>query len=212
MTNNKALLTECRIWNTSKQLVIEQTEKGIQKLFLKGKIQEAEAENQNERFYPMHILEREVENFKKIIASNSTQAIGELDHPENAVVNLENASHIMRDIWWQGREVWGKLEVLNGPDPYGTPKGRILESLIRRGLTVGISSRGVGSTVDDRNGKEVIQDDYQIITFDIVSNPSTRGAFLLKENYAKLSKPLTPKQLDNIKYFKLNNILTKILG
>lgn len=207
----KQILTECRIWNPKNCLIIEQTENGLEKLYLTGKIQEAEAKNQNERWYPRDLLEREVENFKAIIESNTTQALGELDHPDNAVVNLEKVSHIMRGIWWKGNEVWGKIEILGGLEGKGgTPNGRILESLVRRGLSVGISSRGVGSTLEE-DGREVVQEDYQIITFDIVSNPSTRDAFLIKENYKKRSIPLTKKQESAIKFFKINNVINKIL-
>lgn len=208
MKNQKLLLTEYRALNIDKNVIYE-TVHGIQKIFIVGKIQEAEAVNQNERIYPKAILEREVENFKEIIKSKSTQACGELDHPESTVVNLKNASHIMRDIWWQGNEVWGKLELLSGPDPFGTPDGRIAESLVRRKLAIGVSSRGVGSTVETDEGREIVQEDFQIITWDLVSNPSTRGAFLLKEGYKKLSRPLTENQLNKIKYFRLNNILNK---
>ena len=208
---SKQLLTEYRIWNPKKCLLIEQTENGLEKIYLTGKIQEAEAKNQNERWYPKPILEREVDNFKQIIENNTTQALGELDHPDNTIVNLEKVSHIMRDIWWKGNEVWGKIEILGGPEGKGgTPNGRILESLVRRGLSVGISSRGIGSTLEE-DGREVVQDDYQIITFDIVSNPSTKEAFLIKENYKKRSIPLSKEQERAIKFFKINNIINKIL-
>lgn len=210
MENKKLLLVEYRLFNSKNYLITEDVN-GVEKIFLTGKIQEAEAMNQNERWYPKNLLEREVNNFKQIIASNSTQALGELDHPDSTVINLANASHIMRDIWWKGNEVWGKVEVLNGPDPYGTPKGRVLESLVRRKLSIGISSRGVGSTMEDSKGREIVQEDFQIITFDIVSNPSTRNAFLMKEHYAKISKPLSESQWNKLKYFRLNNVLNKIL-
>lgn len=205
---NKLLLKEIRLWNTQ-NFIIEDASEGFQKIFMKGKLQEAEALNQNERYYPQWILEREVENFqKKIVEKRST---GELDHPADAVVSLAKVSHIIREIWWQGKEVWGRVEVFNGPDPYGTGSGRIIETLCRRGVTLGISSRGVGSTERDHEGREVVQSDYQLITWDFVSDPSTYGAFLVKEGYSGLSRPLTLDENKLIKNEKVRQVLSKIL-
>jgi uncharacterized protein YacL (UPF0231 family) len=134
------------------------------------------------------------------------------DHPDNAIVNLANVSHIIRELWWKGKEVWGRIELLNGPDPYGTPSGRILESLVRRGVTLGISSRGIGSTKTDSEGREIVQPDYQLITWDFVSNPSTHNAFMLKENRTyKTSRSLTTEERNKLKYEKLNNVLNTTL-
>lgn len=210
---SKLLLKEFRLWQTKNKLILEDVQldngSGFQKIIMKGKLQEAEALNQNERFYPMWILEREVEEFKKLIEEN--RSLGELDHPDNAIVNLINVSHIVREVWWEGKQVWGRIELLNGPDPYGTPSGRILEALVRRGVTLGISSRGIGSTERNSEGYEVVQSDYQLITWDFVSNPSTHGAFLMKEGYARYSRGLKSSEQEFAKQNKVNRILDKIL-
>ena len=140
---------------------------------LSGKLQEAECLNGNKRIYPMNILKREVENYRKFVEQR--RAMGELDHPDSSVVNLQNVSHIVTDIWWDGKKVMGKIEVLN------TPSGNILKNLVEAGIKMGISSRALGS-VTQRNGKTYVEDDLQLICFDMVSEPSTPDAFMLKEH------------------------------
>ena len=142
-------------------------------LILSGKLQEAECLNGNKRIYPMDILKREVENYRKFVEQR--RAMGELDHPDSSVVNLQNVSHIVTDIWWDGKKVMGKIEVLN------TPSGNILKNLVEAGIKMGISSRALGS-VSQRNGRTYVQDDLQLICFDMVSEPSTPDAFMLKEH------------------------------
>jgi len=209
-TDNKYLLKECRLFVTKNNFLVEHVDPGFERIIMKGKLQEAEAMNHNERWYPMEILEREVEQFNQLIKEG--RSVGELDHPDNAIVNLANASHIIKELWWQGKELWGRVELLNGPEPYSTPSGRILEALVRRGVTLGISSRGIGSTRQDNEGREIVQPDYQLITWDFVSNPSTKQAFMLKENrYYQISKPLTIEEKEELKYVKLNSVLSKIL-
>jgi hypothetical protein len=209
-SDNKYLLKECRLFHTKNNFIVEHVDPGFEKIIMKGKLQEAEAMNHNERWYPMEILEREVDQFNQLIKEG--RSVGELDHPDNAIVNLANASHIIRELWWQGKELWGRVELLNGPEPYSTPSGRILEALVRRGVTLGISSRGIGSTQQDEQGREVVQPDYQLITWDFVSNPSTKQAFMLKENrYYQISKKLTVEEANKLKYVKLNNTLSRIL-
>lgn len=207
------LLREYRMWNTKNNFIIEDVDSQMQKMYLKGKAQEGEALNQNERFYPMWILEREVEEFKKVIAEN--RSLGELDHPDNAVINLVNVSHLIKELWWEGKVLMMRMEVLNGPDSMGTPSGRILETLVRRGVTIGVSSRGVGSTERNEDGYEVVQPDYQLITWDVVSNPSTHKAFMMKEGVmskvSKTSRILTAEEADIMKYDKLNKVLRKII-
>ena len=118
------------------------------------------------------ILEREVRNYQKFIAEN--RALGECDHPDSSVVELKNASHIVREAYMEGDVCYGVVELLN------TPSGKILQSLVESGVTLGISSRGVGST--KRKGDvDVVQDDFQLICWDFVSEPSTPGAFMMKE-------------------------------
>lgn len=144
-------------------------------MYLTGVIQRAKAKNQNGRVYPRAVLEREIENYQKIIKEN--RALGELDHPEDSVVNLKNVSHLMTSVWWEGDNVMGKCKILN------TPSGQILQSLVHSGVKLGISSRGMGSVHEDRMGNTIVEDDFNLICFDFVSDPSTIGAFMnLKEN------------------------------
>ena len=142
------------------------------KVIMKGILQKADTLNQNGRIYPMHILEREVKNYQKFIQEN--RALGECDHPDSSVINLKNVSHIVRKAWFEGKTVMGEVEVL------ATPSGEILKSLVDAGVKLGISSRGVGST--RREGDYyVVQEDFQLICWDFVSEPSTPNAFMLAE-------------------------------
>lgn len=167
------------------------------KLLVKGVLQRADAKNQNGRVYPRAILEREVENYKnKFVFQNN--AYGELDHPDRPIVHLTTSSHIIRDMWWEGNDVMGLVEVL----PFMT-NGAMLEGLFKSGLKVGISSRGLGSV---RESKELmaleVQDDFELVAFDFVSNPSTYGAFMSvnesKENTSGFSMSSVNKIINSI--------------
>jgi hypothetical protein len=138
-------------------------------MMLSGKLQEAEVQNGNGRVYPHETLSREVKNYQKVVGEN--RAIGELDHPDDSVVNLRNASHMVTDIWMEDKSVMGKLKVLD------TPSGNILRSLVDSGVQLGISSRGLGS-VTEAKGAVTVNDDFQLICFDMVSEPSTPGAYM----------------------------------
>ena len=129
-------------------------------VFLTGIIQCAEQKNGNGRIYPKPVLMREMESYQKII--NENRALGELDHPEDSVINLRNASHIVRETWWDGAAVMGKIQCLD------TPSGNILKSLAQSGVSLGISSRGMGS-VTERNGVTMVEDDFQLLCCDMVS-------------------------------------------
>jgi len=138
-------------------------------MILTGKLQEADRPNGNKRKYPMGVMEREVGKYKQIVDDN--RALGELDHPDSSIVNLANVSHMVIDIWMEGPKVMGKCKVLD------TPAGQILRSLVDAGVKIGISSRGMGS-VSERMGETIVEDDFQLICFDIVSEPSTPNAFI----------------------------------
>lgn len=165
-----------------KEIIKENKEK-FGKIMLKGIIQRSNTLNQNGRVYPRSILQREIENYQKLIREN--RALGECDHPDSSVIELKNASHIVREAYMQGDDVYGTIEVLD------TPSGKIIQSLIESGVTLGISSRGVGST-SSNGDSQVVQDDFQLICFDMVSEPSTPGAFMLREG-----KTIKPKDLNN---------------
>lgn len=142
-------------------------------MMLSGKLQEADCLNGNGRKYPKDILEREIQNYAKLVKER--RALGELDHPDDSVINLKNASHMVMDVWWDGAAVMGKVKVLN------TPSGKILQSLVQDGCKLGISSRGLGS-VRESKGQTIVEDDFQLICFDFVSEPSTPGAFMMQES------------------------------
>jgi hypothetical protein len=138
-------------------------------MILSGKLQEGDRQNGNGRVYPTGVLSREIDNYKQIV--KDMRALGELDHPESSIINLNNVSHLVLDVWMEGKVVMGKLKVLD------TPSGKILRSLIEGGAQLGISSRGLGS-VEQKGGKTMVQDDFQLICFDIVSDPSTPDAYM----------------------------------
>jgi hypothetical protein len=164
-------------------------------LYLTGKIQEADVKNGNGRKYSERILRREIEKYQAVIAEK--RALGELDHPESSVINLKNASHMIVKTWWEGPAVMGKLRVLP------TPSGQILKSLVESGVKLGISSRGLGST-HQSGGVTMVDDDFQLICFDMVSEPSTPNAYMIKEAKERLMK--------ESKNNKLNELASKILG
>ena len=144
------------------------------KLVVKGVLQRAEAKNQNGRVYPREILVREAKKYTSEFIKER-RAMGELDHPDSSVVNLQNVSHNVLEMHWKGNDLVGTVEVLS------TPAGNILKELFKGGIKLGISSRGLGSIKQESAGDEV-QDDFELIAFDFVSNPSTHGAFLSSVN------------------------------
>jgi hypothetical protein len=166
------LITEWSAWEYDKDKTLNEATSNGGKYIMKGILQKANTLNQNGRVYPMDILEREVRNYQKFIAEN--RALGELDHPDSSVVELKNASHIVREAYMQGDVCYGSVEILD------TPAGKILKSLVDSGVTLGISSRGVGSTRKEGD-YQVVQDDFQLICWDFVTEPSTPGAFMMKE-------------------------------
>lgn len=182
MTSQK-LITEWINFEYDPKVIKEQMELG-KPLMMKGILQKAETLNQNGRVYPRAILEREIRNYQKFIKEN--RALGELDHPDSSVVELKNASHTIREAYMEGDIVYGVVEVLN------TPSGKILQSLVESGITLGISSRGVGST-RSKGDMQIVQDDFQLICWDFVSEPSTPGAFMMKEG-----KEVSPQFINEV--------------
>jgi hypothetical protein len=172
MNNSLKLLTNWTPFEYTSDTIKESKESNDGKIRMKGILQKADTINQNGRIYPQIILEREVRNYQKFIAEN--RALGECDHPDSSVVELKNVSHIVREAYMEEDTCYGIVELLN------TPAGKILQSLVESGVTLGISSRGVGSTKSDGN-YDVVQDDFQLICWDFVSEPSTPGAFVMRE-------------------------------
>ena len=163
---------------------------------LSGVMQKADALNGNGRVYPRKVLEKEMKNYQKLVKER--RSLGELDHPDDSVVNLKNASHLVTKVWWDGDNVMGKVQVLS------TPSGQVLKSLVEAGVRLGISSRGLGST-KDKGGKTYVNDDFQLICFDFVSEPSTPGAYMIGEALEKSLNEVFTKA-DRINR-ALNNIL-----
>lgn len=163
------------------QFLIEDARPDGGRLTLKGPMQRCEAPNQNKRIYPRRVLQREFENYMKSV--RESRAMGELDHPETSTVSLEKVSHVVREMWWDGDTWMGKIEVLN------TPSGKILENLIDSGIVLGISSRGVGSTSSINDGLDLVQDDFTLVCFDMVAEPSTHNAYMLPESIDRANRP-----------------------
>lgn len=152
---------------------------------VEGVMQRASAQNQNGRVYSKDILMREAKKYTDEFVKRGN-AFGELDHPESPVVSLKNASHIVKELYWKGDDLMGKVELLN------TPAGNIVKEIIKAGHTIGISSRGTGSVQQTNEGTLEVQDDFELVCWDFVSNPSTHGAFMnpisLQEGKVKVSK------------------------
>ena len=185
------LITEWVNFQYDPQIIKEQKTAGGP-LIMKGILQKA-------RVYPKAILEREIRNYQKFIQEN--RALGELDHPDSSVVELKNASHNIKEAYMEGNVVYGTVEILN------TPSGKILQSLVESGVTLGISSRGVGSTKTEGN-MQIVQDDFQLICWDFVSEPSTPGAFMMKEG-----KEVSPQFINKVfnKTDRIDRIFNDIL-
>ena len=197
------LLTEYVNFEYSREQLAESRERNNGRLVMSGILQKAGTLNQNGRVYPADVLEREVRNYQKFITEG--RALGELDHPDSSVVELKNVSHVVRSAHMDDGIVYGTIEVLE------TPNGKILQSLVESGIKIGISSRGVGST--QKTGSHVtVQPDFQLICWDIVSEPSTPGAFVMKEG-----RDLSPEEILQVKnYFgkerRVYDIMNKILS
>jgi hypothetical protein len=164
-------------------------------MILTGKLQEGGVLNGNNRMYPPEVIMREVKNYQKLVKEK--RALGELDHPDTNVINLAQVSHRVTAIWMEGNTVMGKVQVLN------TPSGKILQELVNGGCTMGISSRGMGSVREER-GTTIVEDDFQLICFDFVSEPSTPGAFMMQESKEFQNKVFT-------KADRINRLLNEII-
>jgi hypothetical protein len=194
------LLTEWTPLAYTPEMIKESKHQYAGKILLKGVLQKSDTLNQNGRIYPKGILEREVENYQKFIREN--RALGECDHPDTSVVELKNVSHIIREAHMEGDVVYGTIELLD------TPSGKIVQSLVESGVTLGISSRGVGTT-RSQGSNQIVQDDFQLICFDMVSEPSTPGAFMMRE-----SKEIVGKDLNKVfnSTDRINRIFNDILS
>jgi len=191
----KQLLIEMALFTPTRSQLNESM--GMGKMMVEGLIQKAETKNGNGRVYPYEVLKREADKYM-MGPIKERRALGELDHPDSPIINLKNVSHNVVDLWWKGKDLYGKIEVLP------TPSGNILKELFNNNITVGISSRGMGSVRQIGETIEV-QDDFELMCWDFVSTPSTPGAYMEVVNesisYKKSSKD----------YSKIENIITEII-
>ena len=178
---NKQLLVDVRPFDISRDKINESIKENDGRLVVKGVLQRAESKNQNGRIYPREVLLKEVAKYLENQV-RERRALGELDHPESAVVNLNNTSHNIIEMHWNNDDLMGTVEVLS------TPSGNILKELFKSGIKLGISSRGLGSVEPIKEGEDgeedtvEVQPDFELIAFDFVSNPSTHGAFMAPVN------------------------------
>ncbi len=172
MNNNRCVISEWYELDLDPELIEESVKDPSKPLLLQNKLlQKANTQNHNGRIYPRSVLQRESAKYKEKVLARC--AMGELDHPDSPIVELKNVSHLITDIYMEGDEVRGTIEVLH------TPPGQILKNLIQQGVKIGISSRGIGS-LQNESGQNIVQDDFELIAFDAVSSPSTPGAFLVE--------------------------------
>jgi len=189
----KQVLIETQLFKPSKGLLSEgkMSERGNP--LVQGILATCEVENGNGRYYSKDLWEREINKYMELVKDN--RATGELDHPESQVINLKNVSHNIKDINWDGKNIMGTIEILP------TPSGNILKALIDSGITVGVSSRGMGS-LEQKGELMEVQDDFELLCWDFVSTPSNPGSFMaLKEG----------KENNINHYAKANSIVTEIL-
>jgi len=193
----QTLLIEYSVF-TPKTTQITEGISGNKNMIVEGVVQRAEEFNHNGRRYPFEILKREVDKYIEG-PINENRALGELDHPESSVINLKNASHNIKELYWDGNDLMGQIEVLP------TPSGNILKELFNNKITVGISSRGMGSVKPLGEGRVEVDDDFELLCWDFVSTPSTHGAFMkptgLNEN----------RNFSISKYSKLQQIVSDII-
>ncbi len=173
---SKKLLIETNTFKINPLQLTENVNKETGNLMVEGILATAEVKNGNGRYYSKDLWNREMDKYNELIEQR--RSMGELDHPESTVVNLKNVSHLISDYWWDGDNVMGKIEILP------TPSGQILKELIKAGVTVGVSSRGMGS-LEERGGVMEVQDDFELLCWDFVSTPSNPGSYMHTLNEGK---------------------------
>jgi len=197
--NNKYIISEFYSFKPNANIIKEAEDRGSV-IIMSGILQKANTLNRNGRVYPYDILRREATKYMELIENDL--AGGELDHPDSAVISLANVSHKVIDMWWQGEELYGKIQIAE------TKAGDTLKGLLKTGFRLGISSRGVGS-VKTIKGEDVVQSDFELIAFDFVSSPSTPGAYMFKEGK---QWGLTPITEETYKRIKCENGICKVVN
>lgn len=205
MNPNKTLLVECITFEADPRLLREAAEQHPNKPFrVQGVLQRKGKKNQNGRIYPDEVLIREAQKYAQTFIADR-RAMGELDHPESSVVNLKNVSHNVIEMHWQGDDLVGTVEVLT------TPNGNILRELFRNGIKLGISSRGLGTLKKISENSAIVGDDFELIAFDFVSNPSTQGAFMAPVGQVALAEGIVKNPITN-HWEKTDDIVRNILS
>tara|TARA_R110000824_G_scaffold383629_1_gene577285 strand:- start:139 stop:831 length:693 start_codon:yes stop_codon:yes gene_type:complete len=194
-THNKNFITEINKLTTGGKIIEEP-------LIVYAVMQKYGVENKNERVYPENILKREADNYLKLIKDK--RAMGEADHPESSIVTISRISHNVIELWWEGNVLMGKLEIIMSPGFVNqgiiSCEGDLVANLLRKGLKIGVSSRGVGS-LEKEHGKNIVQDDFELICWDIVTSPSTPGSWIYDE------EPTPEEQMSESKDNKNKNVL-----
>jgi hypothetical protein len=204
----KQILIDTIPFQVSRKMIAESEKRNNGKVIVNGVLQRSGAKNQNGRIYPKEILMREANKYNSA-QIKERRALGELDHPESSVVNLANVSHNISKIWWDGNDLMGTVEILS------TPSGNILRELLKNEIKLGISSRGLGSVnneVNEETGEEtlIVQDDFELVCWDFVSNPSTHGAFMHPTNEGIIKESVVRTNSIS-KYDKVDNIISDML-
>jgi hypothetical protein len=201
---NKQLLIDYIPFHIAKLSLVEGKDRPGTKI-LRGKLQEAEVKNGNGRVYPLDILKKQVDTYIKGPVASKTST-GELDHPEASIINLSNVSHLITKVWWEGNDVMGELMLLN------TPSGKIAQEIILAGIPLGISSRGMGSVKQIGEAVEV-QDDFELLCWDLVSVPSTPKAYMHPVSKLSMheSKQYSSNNIANTDYSRINTLITEII-
>ena len=201
---NKQILIETRQFKPNPVTITEVSGDLGGNIMVEGILATVGVKNGNGRYYKKDLWDREIDNFQKKINQKSTETCGELDHPDSQIINLKNASHAVRSLRWDGNEIIGTVEIFCDPGDKGTNSGRIAGALVRNGLMIGISSRGMGSLKQVGEVMEV-QDDFELLTWDLVSNPSNPDSWMLNSSLNEgKSSPFNP-------YQKVDSIVTEIL-
>ena len=201
---SKQILIETRQFKPNPVTITEVSGDLGGNIMVEGILATVEVKYGNGRYYKKDLWEREIDNFQKKINQKSTETCGELDHPDSQIINLKNASHAIRSLRWDGDEIIGTVEIFCDPGDKGTNSGRIAGALVRNGLMIGISSRGMGSLKQVGEIMEV-QDDFELLTWDLVSNPSNPDSWMINTSLNEgKSSPFNP-------YQKVDSIVTEIL-
>lgn len=192
---NRKLILDCNVFSNTSPQMISEAELRNKPVTISGVLQRANAFNHNNRSYPKKILEREFNKY--LIKVKERKSLGELDHPDETTISLKNVSHLISEIHWENDDLCGTVEVLS------TPSGNIVKELIKSNVKLGISSRGLGTLKELPDGKFEVMDDFDLLCFDLVSEPSTHGAYM----------NLNESILNNIdRYSNLNKLIQDIIS